>query len=314
MPDLAIIFPGQGAQYVGMGKDLAEAHNVCRDIYQRANDVLGYDLAKLCFAGPEEELKRTINTQPALLTTSLAVFELVKDLANEPLVMAGHSLGEYTALAAAGAFSLETAVALVSKRAEFMMEAVAEGVGGMAAVLGLEEEQVAQACDQAAGEETVVVANINSPGQVVISGHLAAVGRACEVAKELGAKRAIPLVVSGPFHSPLLQPAAEKMSALLQEKKEAGEIQASRVPVVANYSAEPIQQADEIVNALGIQVDHSVRWLDSVQKMGSLGAKKFLEVGPKVLGPMVKKILPEAEFTNVKDAASLEEYRAKTQG
>jgi len=314
MSDLAIVFPGQGAQYVGMGKDVAEANPACAEIYSRASEVLGFDLAKLCFEGPEDELKKTTNTQPALLTTCFAVYQLVKDVVGQPIVMAGHSLGEYTALAAAGAFNLETGVELVSNRAKYMTEEVADGVGGMAAILGLEQEKLAAVCAEAGGEETVVIANINSPGQLVISGHKDAVDRACEGAKAAGAKRAIPLAVSGPFHSPLLAPAATKMRALLQEKADAGLVQDAAVPVVANCSASSVSAKDQIVDSLATQVDNPVLWVSSVQKMAELGAKRFIEVGPKVLGPMVKKILPEAQFANIKDLESLEAYKTENGG
>jgi [acyl-carrier-protein] S-malonyltransferase len=311
MSDLAIVFPGQGAQYVGMGKDLAAANSGCKEIYARAGEVVGFDLAQLCFEGPEEDLKKTTNTQPALLTTCLAVYELVKDICGQPLVMAGHSLGEYTALAASGAFSLETGVELVSKRAKYMTEAVADGIGSMAAILGLAEDKLAAVCSEASGDETVVIANINSPGQIVISGHKGAVERACEAASAAGAKRAIPLAVSGPFHSPLLAPAAQQMKSLLDEKAEADLIGSAAIPVIANCSAEPVSESAQIVEALATQVDNPVRWLTSVQKMQSMGAKRFLEVGPKVLGTMIRKIMPEAEFDNVKDLESLETYKVK---
>ncbi len=314
MSDLAIVFPGQGAQYVGMGKDLADSDETCRGFYKSAGEILGFDLGKLCFEGPPEELARTTNTQPALLVTSLAAYHLVKGLAGEALVMAGHSLGEYTALAAAGAFDFATAVELVSKRAKFMTAAAADGVGGMAAILGLEQDVVAEACSAAAADETVVVANINSPGQVVISGHKAAVERAMEIAKDKGAKRAVRLAVSGPFHSPLLKPAAEKMASLLEEKAGSGKMMPPHTPIVANCSAEATRETAAITEALARQIDNPVRWVESVKKMHSMGARRYLEVGPRVVGPMIKKILPEAEVDNVKDMASLEEYRKKVNG
>jgi [acyl-carrier-protein] S-malonyltransferase len=278
----AFVFPGQGAQSVGMGKGLAES------LLDRANQILGFDLKKLCFDGPEEELKKTEITQPAILTVSIAAFESLKNK-NIPLpnIVAGHSLGEYSALVAASALSFEDAVKIVHLRGKFMQQAVPVGEGSMAAILGLTKEQVEDCCKKAAELGVVSAANLNSPGQIVISGKKEAVEQASTLCKEAGAKRAIPLAVSAPFHCSLMQPAADNLKAELDKI----EIKDAQIPVVANITAKQVTKGSEIKDLLIKQVTGSVLWEDSIKNMISGGITNFVEVGPgKVLSGLIKKI------------------------
>jgi [acyl-carrier-protein] S-malonyltransferase len=275
----AFVFPGQGSQFVGMGKDLAEKY------LEQANQILGFDLKKLCLEGPAEELKKTEITQPAVLTISVAAFELLKSKkVVMPEALAGHSLGEYSALVAASALSFEDAVKIVHVRGKFMQEAVPLGEGAMAAVIGAENSLVKDICQQT-GE--VWPANYNSPGQIVISGKKRDVETACERLNQAGVKRIVPLAVSAPFHSPLMQPAAEKLKVELDKVQ----IKDAEVPVVANVTADYVFKGDEIRTLLIKQVTNPVLWEDSIKKMLSHGITGFVEVGPgNVLSGLVKRI------------------------
>ncbi len=277
---IGFIFPGQGSQKVGMGRDWAEAFADARAVFEEAGDVLGFDLSRLCWEGPEEELQLTANTQPAILTCSIAMHRVVaRELA--PVAMAGHSLGEYSALVAAGALDFATALALVRRRGELMQQAVPLGAGAMAAIMGLDAEAVEEVAGDASGEEVCAVANLNSPLQTVIAGHRAAIERAVELAKERGARIAKLLPVSAPFHSSLMRPARQALEPLLA----AAELRDPEMPVVANIDAAPVRRGDLARDALVRQVDGPVRWVDSIRWMIDRGGvDTFLEVGPgKVL-------------------------------
>jgi [acyl-carrier-protein] S-malonyltransferase len=289
---LALLFPGQGSQFVGMGRKLAEESPAARAVFDEADAVLGFALSRLCFEGPEDELKLTANTQPAILTHSIAA---LRDLESRfpgrlegTTVAAGHSLGEYSANVAAGALSFADAVRLVRQRGRFMQEAVPPGVGAMAAILGLAPEQVEAACQEAAaGGEVVAPANFNSPEQTVIAGHKAAVERACAACTARGAKRAMILPVSAPFHCSLMAPARERMRPLL----DAAQMEDARIPVVINVEAKSVWRAAELRNALLHQIDSPVRWVESVRRLASEGVDRAIEIGPgSVLAGLVKRI------------------------
>ncbi len=272
------MFSGQGAQYVGMGGELVEASKAAEEVFQLASQSLGWDVAQLCFEGPSDKLNLTEFTQPALLTVSVAVWETLRQYdIPQPHRAAGLSLGEYSALVAAGVLRLEDACVLVNKRGRFMQEAVPEGVGGMAAVIGMEEDEVRQTCREVEENEDGVVrgANYNCPGQVVITGHNHLVEKACEVLREGGARRVIPLEVSAPFHSPLMQPAAEKLAEVIADI----EFGKAEFPVVANINAEEVTQPEEIKEALLKQVYSPVLWEKSVHTMMDAGCETFVEVG-----------------------------------
>ncbi|MBS4189188.1 ACP S-malonyltransferase [Bacillus sp. FJAT-49705] len=299
MGKIAFLFPGQGSQIVGMGKTLAEADKNVKSFFEKADERLNFSLSKLIFEGPQEELTLTTNAQPALLTTSIAILEFFKQSNIKPDYVAGHSLGEYTALVAAGAFSFEDGVYAVRKRGEFMEEAVPNGVGTMAAVLGLGRDELQSVTDEVTKEgNPVQLANLNCPGQIVISGSKLGVENASVKAKEAGAKRVMPLVVSGPFHSQLMQPAAEKFKNVLNEM----EINNAEIPVIANVSADEMTSANDIKEKLIAQLYSPVLWEDSVQKMISLGVDTFIEIGPgKVLTGLVKKIDKTVRTYSVSD-------------
>ena len=288
---LALLFPGQGSQSVGMGKSLSEASEPARTVFEEADRVLGFSLSKLCFEGPEEQLRLTANTQPAILTHSIAAWSDLRARFPERLegavLAAGHSLGEYSADVAAGALPFARAVALVHARGRFMQEAVPEGVGAMAAIVGLAAEAVDEACREAANGETVAPANYNSPEQTVIAGHAAAVARASEACLARGAKRAIPLQVSAPFHCALMSPARERMAPLLAEAP----FSDAALPVVTNVDAEPETAGGRLRDALVRQIDSPVRWVASVQRLAREGVDRALEIGPgNVLAGLVKRI------------------------
>lgn len=307
----AFVFPGQGSQVVGMGKDLADTFFVAKEVFQQVDDALGQNLSALMFAGPAEELNLTENTQPALMAVSLAVMEVLHkegkfDFTSHVSAVAGHSLGEYSAHAAVGTFSISDTAKLLKIRGQAMQKAVPVGVGAMAAILGLELPQVTLVCQEASTMESVVVcANDNSPGQVVISGHKEAVERAMAKATEAGAKRALLLPVSAPFHCPLMQPAADAMQEALGKVK----INTPDLPVYANIIAVPVTNTDEIINLLVQQVTGQVRWRESVKSMSADGFEKLVEVGTgKVLTGLNKRINDQLVCSNIGTPAEIEEF------
>jgi [acyl-carrier-protein] S-malonyltransferase len=288
---LALLFPGQGSQSVGRGRSLFDGSSAARAVFDEADAVLGFSLTRLCFEGPEEELKSTANTQPAILTHSIAALADLKSRSPERLqgvaFAAGHSLGEYSADVAAGTLGFADALGLVRRRGEFMQDAVPAGVGAMAAILGLSRPDVEAACREAAGEEVVAPANFNSPEQTVIAGHAAAVARACERCKERGAKRAIPLPVSAPFHCSLMAPARMRMEPLLA----AARFLDPAWPVVTNVDAAPADRGEALRDSLVRQVDSPVRWVETVEFLASRGIDRAIEIGPgNVLAGLVKRI------------------------
>ena len=300
---LAFLFPGQGAQSVGMGRALAEAHPAAKDAFATADRVLGIGLSTICWEGPADELKKSLNTQPALLTHSVAAWRLVEAAGLRPDWVAGHSLGEYSACVAAGALSFEDALGLTRRRGELMYRAGLERPGAMAAVLGLAAADVEAACAQAAAVGIVRAANLNAPGQVVISGEPAAVDAACEAAKARGAKRAIRLEVSGAFHSPLMAAASEGLAPAL----DAVEIRDARCPIVSNAWARPVQKAGEIRDALKAQVLAPVRWEESMRLLLERGVTGFVELGTgKVLRGLLRTLQKDAASWNVEDPDSLQ--------
>lgn len=303
MATIAFIFPGQGSQTVGMGQQFVAEHEDSKAIYEAANTALNYDLAKLMLEGPQEELTLTYNAQPALLTTGVMVAERLKQAGITPQYVAGHSLGEYSALVASGVMQFTDAVVAVHKRGLFMEEAVPAGEGAMAAILGMDADKLASVTERITKQgDTVQLANLNCPGQIVISGTKAGVDKACVLAKEEGAKRAIPLVVSGPFHSSLMTPAAEKLDAVLAQLP----LTEGAVPLIGNVTADVVAVSD-VQQELVAQVYSPVRWEESVRKMLDLGVDTFIECGPgKVLSGLVKKVDRSVTTYCVYDEASLQ--------
>jgi len=300
---IAFVFPGQGAQKVGMGQSLAESFPICRDTFAEADDALGESLSGLCFDGPAEALMLTENTQPAILAMSTAVARLAVSNGIQAQFAAGHSLGEYSAHVAAGTLSFADALRTVRRRGRYMQEAVPLGEGAMAAILGLDADGVARACAESADGQIVTPANLNAPGQVVIAGHASAVMRASERAKALGAKRAIPLAVSAPFHCPLMKPAEERLAPELRALRSND----PAFPVVANVDAQPKRTAAESIEALVRQVSSPVRWEDVVRRLVADGARTFVELGPgNVLAGLIKKIDRTVTVVSVEDAEGLE--------
>jgi [acyl-carrier-protein] S-malonyltransferase len=296
----AFLFPGQGSQSVGMGAALADASRAARDIFSEVDEALGQSLFKLMRDGPDEELRLTENAQPAIMAHALAVFSALTreggvSLEKAGSFVAGHSLGEYSALCAAGTFDLATTAKLLKLRGGAMQAAVPVGEGGMAALLGTDLHLAQKIADTAAEGQVCTVANDNDPSQVVISGHKDAIDRAIAIAKDMGAKRAVPLPVSAPFHCPLMQPAADAMREALDEVA----LLDPSVPLYANVTAQPTSDAEMIRGQLVQQVTDMVRWRESVANMAAAGVEEFVELGGKVLGPMVKRIAPDAKVTSV---------------
>lgn len=300
---IAFLFPGQGSQHAGMGKELADNFPVARRVFEEANDALGFDLATLCYNGPEEELKLTANTQPAILATSVAALRVLEAEAGlVPAYVAGHSLGEYSALVCSGGLAFADAVRTVRKRGTFMQEAVPVGTGAMAAILGLDPEALEVVCCAAAQGQVVSPANYNSDGQVVIAGHTEAVMRAIELAKGKGAKRAMQLPVSAPFHCSLMISAGERLAAVLSEIT----VNAMSLPVITNVEAAPNQDATRVCDLLVRQVSAPVRWQETIACMVNLGVKRYIEIGPgKVLSGLVKRMAKDSTVQNVQSVADV---------
>src|SRR6185369_3877185 len=292
MTKTAFIFPGQGSQYSGMGKELADSFPVARHVFEEADDMLGIKLSAICFSGSDDELKLTANTQPAILTASIAVLRVLEqETGLKASYLAGHSLGEYSALVCSGALSFADAVRTVRARGTFMQEAVPVGTGTMAAMLSIEKDVLEDICREAAQGEVVSPANFNSPGQIVIAGHSAAVGRAIEIAKARGFRKAMLLPVSAPFHCALMKPAADRLAGVLDSV----DVADMRLPVVANADAAPNSDKGRVRPLLVTQVCAPVLWEQSVTTMAALGVTEFIEIGPgKVLSGLVKRITKEA--------------------
>jgi [acyl-carrier-protein] S-malonyltransferase len=308
MAKWAFLFPGQGSQYVGMGKDLKQNFKVAADVFAEADEALHEDLSKLCFEGPEDDLKLTRNTQPAILTVSIAALRVLQqETGLVPAMTAGHSLGEYSALVASGALQFTDAVATVRKRGTFMQEAVPVGVGGMAAVLGMETEVLEQICKDSAEGQAVSPANYNCPGQIVISGHMEAVKRAAARAEAAGAKKVVMLPVSAPFHSALMKPAAEKLARALEPVT----VQDLKIPALSNVAADFYPSKNEVKRLLTEQVDHPVRWIEEMEKMVREGVDKCVEIGPgKVLNGLVRKISRETAMQSIENPDSIKDFVA----
>jgi len=305
---IAFVFPGQGSQYVGMGKELYERFAVAKDTFDEASEALNFDMAKLCFEGDPSDLSLTANAQPAILTASTAALRVLgAETDINPDFVAGHSLGEYSALVANESMAFKDAVYVVRKRGEFMQEAVPVGVGAMAAVLGLDIEMIEAICRNVSGDNHVVSpANLNAPGQTVISGNREAVDQASEAAKEKGAKRVVPLDVSAPFHCALMKPAADRLSEVLSDVK----LSQMKAPIVTNCNASINDDSSKTVELLVTQVTSPVRWYESVETLGKQGVAKFIEIGPKnVLAGLIKRTLKGVSVSNFENTAQLESLK-----
>lgn len=303
MSATAFLFPGQGSQAPGMGLELANRYPAARAVFDRADEALGFALSQLCFEGPAEELKRTENTQPAILTTSIATLAVLREMGAEPNFVAGHSLGEYSALVAAGSIAFEDAVQLVRKRGRCMQEAVPEGVGAMAALLGIDAGKAEQVCMDAAEGQVVSPANLNSPSQIVIAGHAEAVGRAVKLAKRAGARRAILLAVSAPFHCALMKPARDEMTPDL----DAASFEDLDVPLVNNWRAREVRTAEQAREGLKQQIPNPVLWDRTIRYLARRNVKHFVEVGPgRVLTGLLRGIDRKLRGRSTHNLASVE--------
>ena len=302
----AFVFPGQGSQYAGMGKDVAAAFPAARRVFDDIDAALGFSISQLCFEGPDDQLKLTENTQPAILAVSSAIHAVLEERgATRRDVVAGHSLGEYSAIVSVGGLTPADAAQLVRMRGRFMQEATPVGSGGMAALIGPSVEEVTSICEEAAQGEVVSIANINAPGQIVIAGTKAGIDRAIAVAKARGVRRALPLPVSAPFHCALMKPAEERLKPLLDDAP----FKDLWMSLVSNVDASPIGTSTAVRNALVRQVASPVRWVESVQKMVSMGVRRFVEIGPgAVLTGLIKRIDPSVELINVSDVPSIEKF------
>jgi [acyl-carrier-protein] S-malonyltransferase len=305
----AFVFPGQGSQYAGMGRDVAEKYPAARKVFDDIDAALGFSISQLCFEGPEDQLKLTENTQPAILAVSSALHAVLEEHgATRRDLVAGHSLGEYSAIVSVGGLTPAEAATIVRARGRFMQDAVPVGTGGMAALIGPSVEDARAICEEAAQGEIVSVANINAPGQIVIAGTKSAIERAIEVAKSRGVRRALPLPVSAPFHCELMKPAADRLEPILDEAN----FKDLWFSLVSNVDASPIGTSTAVRNALLRQVASPVRWVESVQKMVSMGVKRFVEIGPgNVLTGLIKRIDPNVELINVSDVPTLEAFLEK---
>ena len=304
---IAFLFPGQGSQYVGMGKSLAERYPAARAVFEEAEDALGFSISKLCFEGPEEDLKLTENQQPALVCVSTAAFRVLSSAGIRPDFVAGHSLGEYSALVAAGSLQFADAVRLVRKRGQYMQQAVPKGVGAMAALLKLPADKLDSVLAEAAQGEVVSAANLNSPDQVVIAGHAAAINRAVDLAKAAGARRAVLLPVSAPFHCALMKPAQEMMAAEL----DATEFSDLSVPLINNWQAQPVTTGAEARRGLLEQIPNPVRWTETVRWLASAGVTKSCEVGAgSVLSGLLRAIEPNIQSVKAGEAEDMDKLEA----
>ena len=307
---LAFVFPGQGSQYVGMGKELCREFATARETFAEADDALDFALSEICFSGPEADLKRTENTQPAILTASIAALRVLEsETALHPRWLAGHSLGEYSALVGAGALTFRDAVVVVRERGRLMQQAVPEGSGAMAVVLGLDSQAVSKLCQDAAENEVVAPANLNGAGQVVIAGSTAAVARAAALAKQRGAKRVLDVPVSAPFHCGLMEPAAEALKKVLWDIP----VRPLRTGIITNVEADVNLDAERVKPLLIQQAVSPVRWEESVQKLAALGCRRVIEIGPgKVLAGLVKRIAPDLAVDNFDVPQDLRKLRHAT--
>lgn len=310
---IAFLFPGQGSQSVGMGRDLVEKFPAAKAVFEEADDALGYSLSQLCIEGPEDQLKLTEYTQPAILTVSVAAARVLADHGVTATMAAGHSLGEYSAHVAAGTLTFADAVRTVRLRGQFMQEAVPQGKGGMSAILGLDAGRIGELCQQASDEHNCIVApaNMNAPEQTVISGEASAVTRAGELCKEAGAKRVVPLPVSAPFHCKMMEPAAERLAAELERVV----ILDPQIPVASNIDARMISRRADVRDCLIRQVTGAVRWVECIELLKTSGATTFIEVGPgKVLSGLMRQIDRAQKMLNVEDGDSLQKTLAALNG